>query len=65
MRLDNIKIKLLMAELEINQTVLAEKVGVSRQNISLMLCRGTCSIVNAGRLAKALGVDVREIVREE
>ena len=65
MRLDSIKIKLLMAELEINQTVLAEKVGVSRQNISLMLCRGTCSITNAGKLAKALGVSVREIVREE
>lgn len=65
MRLDSIKIKLLMAELEINQTVLAEKVGVSRQNISLMLCRGTCSITNAGKLAKALGVSVREIVKEE
>lgn len=65
MRLDSIKIKLLMAELEINQTVLAEKVGVSRQNISLMLCRGTCSITNAGKLAKALGVNVREIVKEE
>lgn len=65
MRLDSIKIKLLMAELEINQTVLAEKAGVSRQNISLMLCRGTCSITNAGKLAKALGVSVREIVKEE
>ena len=31
MRLDSIKIKLLMAELEMNQTALAEKVGVSRQ----------------------------------
>lgn len=65
MRLDSIKIKLLMADLEMNQTALAERVGVSRQNISLILCRGTCSIANAGRLARALGVDAREIVKEE
>ena len=65
MRINSIKIKLFMAEKEMSQTILAEKVGVSRQNISLMLCRGTCSVVNAGKLAKALGVDVREIVKEE
>ena len=65
MRIDSIKIKLLMAEREINQSKLAERCGIARQSISAMLARGTCSIAKVGKLAKALGVDAREIVKEE
>lgn len=65
MRIDSIKIKLLMADLEMNQTMLAEKCGIARQNLSAMLTRGTCSIVKVGKIAKALGVDVREIIKED
>ena len=65
MKIDSIKIKLMMAEQELRQSELAEKVGMSRQNLSTILTRGTCSTVNAGRIAKALGVDVREIVKED
>ena len=65
MRIDSIKIKLLMAEQEINQTVLAERCGLARQNISITLARGTCSIAKVGKLAKALGVDPREIIKED
>lgn len=65
MRIDSIKIKLLMAEQEINQSVLAERCGIARQNISAMLARGTCSIAKVGKIAKALGVDAREIIKEE
>lgn len=65
MRIDSIKIKLLMADAEMNQTMLAEKCGISRQNISVMLGRGTCSIAKVGKVAKALGVDTREIIKEE
>ena len=65
MKIDSIKIKLLMAEQGINQSVLAERCEISRQNISTMLARGTCSIAKVGKLAKALGVDAREIVKEE
>lgn len=65
MRLDSIKIKLLLAEMEITQSELAKRCGISRQNISTMLLRGTCYAANAGRLAKALGVSVREIIKEE
>jgi len=65
MRIDSIKIKLIMAEQGINQTALAISCGISRQNISAMLARGTCSIAKAGKIAKALGVDVREIIKED
>lgn len=65
MRIDSIKIKLLMAEQEINQTELAERCGIARQNISQMLARGTCSIAKVSKIAKALGVDARDIIKEE
>ena len=65
MRIDSIKIKLLMAEQEINQTDMSERCNIARQNISTILTRGTCSVVSAGRLAKALGVPVREIIKED
>lgn len=65
MRIDSIKIKLLMAEQEINQSVLAERCGIARQNISTMLSRGTCSIVKVGKIAKILGVDASEIIKED
>lgn len=65
MKLNVWKIKLLLAEQELRQIELAEKVGMSRQNLSTILTRGTCSTVNAGRIAKALCVDVREIIKEE
>lgn len=64
MRIDSIKIKLLMAEQEMNQSQLAERCGISRQNISQMLGRGTCSVAKLGKLAKALGVEPREIIKE-
>ena len=65
MRIDSIRIKLLMAEQGINQNKLAEKCAISRQNVSLTLSRGTCHPVKAAKLAKALGVSVREIIKEE
>lgn len=65
MKIDSFAIKLLMAEQEINQTELAEKCGIARQNLNILLGRGTCSPKTAGKLAKALGVPVREIVKED
>lgn len=65
MKIDSFKIKLLMAEKEINHTELSERCGISRQNLNVLLKRGSCSVVTVGRLAKALGVPVREIARED
>lgn len=62
MKLATNKIKLIMAEMAITHSVLAERCGVSRQNISATLSRGTCSVVKAGKIAKALGVPVADIV---
>ncbi len=65
MKINAHKIKLILAEREMTRSALAEKCGISRQNISTILTRGTCELKTAGKLAKSLGIDVREIIKEE
>ena len=65
MRIDSIKIRLLMVEQEIKQADLAERCGYARQNLSAKLARGTCSAASASKIAEALGVPVREIIKED
>ncbi len=65
MRINTIKIKLILAEREMTRTELAEQCGISRQNISTILTRGTCAPKTAGKIAKGLGIPVAEIVEEE
>ena len=65
MTLNTWKIKLILAEKEMNQVDLAAKCGVNRQQINEILSRETCSLKTLGRIAKALGVPVTEIVKEE
>jgi DNA-binding XRE family transcriptional regulator len=64
MILNSHKVKLLLAELGLTQTKLAEKSGISRQNISNILAKGRCSPATAGKIAAGLGVQVGEIVEE-
>ena len=65
MKLNVRKIKLILAVMQMNQSDLAIKCGVNRQQINEVLSRETCSLKTLGRIAKALGVDVAEIVKEE
>jgi len=55
----------LMAAYGYTQTELAKRAGLSRQGLNVMLARGTCSYVNAGRIASALEVDIEEIWKED
>lgn len=65
MKINAHKIKLILAEMDMTRTDLAAKCGISRQNISTILTRGTCAPKTAGRLAKGLGVPLTEIVEED
>lgn len=65
MRINTIEVKLILAEREMTQTELAEQCGISRQNVSTILTRGTCEPKTAGKLAKGLGIPVAEIVEKE
>ena len=65
MKLDVMKIKMILAKKEMNQVDLAVACGVERQQINGILYRGTCSLKTLGRIAKALGVDPAEILKKE
>ena len=65
MRIDTNKVQVLLAEREMSKTDFAAESGICRQNISIIIGRGTCTPVTAGKIAKALGVPVAEIVKEE
>lgn len=58
-------IKKLLATEALTNIDLSERSGISRQNVSTILRRGTCSTITAGRLARALGVGVETIWKEE
>lgn len=62
MRVNRDRIKLAMAERGIaNFTELAMLMGCSRQNLSTIMTRGSCSVANLARLAQALGLQPKDI----
>lgn len=62
MKINTHKINVLLANKGLTQTALAEQTGISRQSICTILKRGTCYPVSAGKIARALGVDVEELL---
>lgn len=65
MKIDAHRIKLMLAEMGITRAELGVRCGISRQSISTILTRGTCEPKTAGKLAKGLGVDIQEIIKED
>ena len=51
-----------MAKRGMTKAALADSCGVSRQNVSTIIRRGTCEPKTAGKLAAGPGVDVADIV---
>lgn len=56
------KIEMLLAENGWTRKDLAEKSGICRQNISIIVRRGTCAPKTAGKLAAGLGVPIADIL---
>lgn len=65
MKIDYAKIELMMAEHEMTKRELAKKCGLSVSSIGTVERHGTCLPRTAGRLAKGLGVTVKDIIKEE
>lgn len=65
MRLNVGRIKVLIANQFLTLSELSKKCGISRQSLSTIIRRGTCTMRNAGKIAAALNVDVAEILKEE
>ena len=64
MRIDRIKLITEMARRDVSSTRLAEAAGVSRVTVSALRCGKTCTAETAGKIARALGVDVTEIMED-
>lgn len=59
------KLELLQAQQGLTATVLAEKSGIARQNISTIKGRGTCNPITLAKLAAGLGVDPSELIESK
>ena len=64
MRIDRVKLIAEMARQNVTSIRLAEKSGVSRVTVSALRCGKTCTSETASKIARALGVDVTEIIEE-
>ena len=64
MKLDVMRIVLILAERGMTKAEFAARSGVSRQQISTIMGRGTCAPKTAGKLAAGLGIPVAEITKE-
>lgn len=62
MTLSDSKIALAMARQQLSKTQLAEKAGMSRNRLNVLLNSKKITPVSAGRVAAALQVDVTEII---
>lgn len=63
-RVNKIKVSVLMAKQELNQTSLANKAHMSRNNLSIIMNGKSCRIETALKIAEALGVDVTDIIEQ-
>lgn len=62
MIINAVRIETILAERGMTKAALSEVCGISRQNISTIVRRGTCEPKTAGKLAMGLGVNVSEIL---
>lgn len=57
------QVEIILAQQGITKATLAKRCGLSRQNISTVIRRGTCEPKTAGKLAAGLGVQVNDIIK--
>ena len=59
------RIETLMAEMGLTKRGMSQRCGISAQNLSTIIRRGTCEPRTVGKLAAGLGVPVAEIIEKE
>lgn len=62
MKIDSARVDLCLADQGMTRSQLAERSGVARTNLSVILSRGTCNSATLGKIARGLGVPAAEIV---
>ena len=58
------RIETMLAERGLTKAAYAANCGISRQNVSTIIRRGTCEPKTAGKLAAGLGIPVTDIILE-
>lgn len=56
------RIETILAERGLTKAAYAVNCGISRQNVSTIIRRGTCEPKTAGKLAAGLGIPVADII---
>lgn len=64
MTINTQRIETMLAERGLTRKALAESCGISAQNVSTIIRRGTCEPKTVGKLAAGLGVPVSDIIKE-
>ena len=64
MKINANKIETIFAEQGLTKADVSERCGISRQNLSTIIRRGTCEPKTAGKIAKGLNVNVADILHE-
>lgn len=64
MTINTTRIETTLAERGLTKAAYAAKCGISRQNVSTIIRRGTCEPKTAGKLAAGLGIPVADIIKE-
>lgn len=62
MKISTQRIEIILAERGMTKTALAADCGMSQQNVSALIRRGTCEPRTAGKLAAGLGVPLVDIL---
>lgn len=65
MKIDSFCIKMLLAERGLTIGEFERRNGIAQNTFGKILKRGSCSLVMAGRIAKGLGVPLKEFVVRE
>lgn len=65
MKISTKRIEMALAVRGMTKKALAEQSRITRQGISIILKRGTCEPITAGKLATGLGVAVAEIIEKD
>lgn len=65
MKIDKQKIEVLTVKKGLTVSKLAEKIGVSRQNLSTIKSRGTCNPQTAAKICSGLECNIEDIIPTE
>ncbi len=63
MKLDCMKVRILMAQMGVTSTALAKKAGITRQTLSAALHGKDCNPQTVGKIAVATSSDVIDIIK--